>query len=741
MSLISLLDQTIPESQKDEEWHILHATTYVSSSYDNNNNQKSEITKYFRAYQAELNDEERELTKSVTCPGGIDLGQEYIVYPLIQSKIEQIVGEFMLRPIRRKAYAIDKKSQDAKLKKKVAMVTEEIMRELSEDINKEAGFKTETENQNIDLPKDVEEFFEKSYKMISEEVADGLLRLFLDVNKEKNKFRSLFTDYAICDRAHAVLDKSKGHTTLRKVHPSDADYDLNPYEVVQKDHDSFFENYYLTENEIYNSFLELTNEQKKEVKNMFNQLSGNSGNDSSDVEQISYSDKFNGWTNNSNKTDRIRIVIAKWKSRKRNSFKVSPSSDGKRKFHKKLKEDYKPRKSDVIKHLDIEVPRFCVMIGPDICLDWGEMPERYTRVDAKWTCFLPVVSIVRDNTIGSSAIKSVAAKLYQLQQMASEILFELRLAMKSAGDSRALVYDAAQMPKAFASTGGLNRVFHHLKKDKLLVINTKDKGNERNTFNQFTSLDLSQKGGINDLMQGLAYIEDLASKFVGISPEREGQVHQNQTATGTNKALRGSYARTEIIFTPFDEFIQAILERAIMKMQHDYEEGQVIQYVFGDMKTKFMKIFKEFFSADLGVYLSDGRKDLEISEKINQATELAIQGTNTPEMMMGLIEVFEGESASEKKAVFARILKSLEEVRQQNQQAAQEQFKAEQEAESKAKEEEAQLTREGYQKDENVAHIYKDGKAQESLQKTASAEKIKAAELTVAQQEKNKEKE
>lgn len=743
MSLLPLPDQTIPETQKTKEWHMGHIRDYVgaSSNDDTIGTQKSEIRKYYRAYLAQLNEKERELTEAITCPGGIDLGQEYIVYPLIQSKIEQIVGEFMLRPIRRKAYAIDKKSKDKKLQKKVMMVTEEIMRELSSDVNEKVGFETETQNKNVSLPKDLEEFFEKDYKMISEEVADGLLRLFLDVNKEKTKFRGLFTDYAICDRAHAVLDKKKGHTTLRKVHPLDAEYDLDPLEVVQGDHQYFIENYYLAENEIYNSFPGLSKKDREKVKVMFLQLSGNYGEDSLQDNDLSFSDKYKGWSMDSNKTYRLRVVVGKWKSRKRNSFKMSKTSDGEKVIPKKLKEDYKPREKDVIKHIDKEVPRFCVMIGPDVCLDWGEMPERYTRIDAPWTCSLPIVSIVRDNTVGTSAIKSIAAKLYQLQQMASEILFELRLAMKSAGDSRALVYDAAQMPKEFASTGGINRVLNHLKKDKLLIINTKQKGNDKTNFNQFTSLDLSQKGGINDLMQGLAYIEDLASKFVGISPEREGQVGQYQTATGTDKAIRGSAARTEIIYTPFDEFIQVILERAVMKMQHDYEEGQVIQYVFGEMKTKFMKIFKEFFSADLGVYLSDGRKDKDMADRIDQATELAIQGTNTPEMMMGLIEVFEGESASEKKAVFARIIKSLDEIRAQNQKAAEEAQKAEMEADAQKEAEASQLKREGFQKDKDVAYIYKDGKAQESLQKTASAEKIKAAELSVAQQQKNNEKE
>lgn len=732
MNSFSIIDQTIPEKQKTESWHMDHIIGHVIMTCDDEdyNSQRLEIEKYFRAYEAELSDEEIELTKPITCPGGIDLGQEYIVYPLIQSKIEHVVGEFMIRPIRRKVYAIDKKSKSEKLNEKVNMLTEKIMREISKEISPDLGFEAETENPELELPDDIEEFFQKDYKMISEEVGEGLLRLFLDVNKQRLKFRDSFIHYAICDRAHAVLDKKEGHTYLRPIHPLDVETDLDPYKIVQDNHDYIYENFYLTENEIYNSF-ELNTEQKESVRTMFANLNGN------DSDLNSSSKKYKGWLkSDSNKRNRVRAVVAKWKSRQRTSIKVSESKKvpGK-KFYNKLKEDYKPRKTDVIKHIDKEVPRFCIMIGPDICLDYGIMKERYTRVDAKWSCFLPAVSIIRDNTVGTSKIKSIAAKLYPLQQMASEILFELRLAFKSAGDSRALVYDAAQMPKDFASTGGLNRVINHLKKDKLLIINSKDKGNNRNSFNQFTSLDLSQKGVANELIAGLAYIEDLASKFVGITPEREGQVGQYQTATGTDKAIRGSSARTEVIYSPFDDFIQAILEKAIMKMQHDYEEGEVIQYVFGEMKTKFMKIFKEFFAADLGVYLADSRKDKEMSERINAATELAMQGTNTPEMMMGLIEVFEGDNASEKKATFGRILKRLDQLRIENQKAAQEQAEAEAQAEKETRAEDIQIKREGFANNIDVAEIYKEGKSSDNLQNNATKEKIKAAELSAKNQE------
>lgn len=730
MSSLILPDQTIPETKKSKQWHIDHAFDYVSFSIsDSYNSQREEMLKLYRAYNAELSEKEKDLVKAITCPHGIDLGTEYVVYPLIQTKIEQIVGEYMTRPLRRKTYVLDKKSKNEKYDKKLNMLSEEFMRSIANDIEKDLGYKPQTENADQELPEDIEEFFEKDFKDVAEEVADGLLNIFLDVRKEKHKIKEYLLDYCITDRAHAVLTKKHGYTASRKVHPLDCIYDLDPYCVVQDNHDFFFEDYFLTEQEIYNSYPKLTKKQKKQVKVMFANAQ-EATETSYQSDQLTYSQKYNGWFNTDNKKHRMRCVHAVWKSHKKVSIKRSVDKN-EQEHYKKLPEDYKERKNDEIHDIIGDLPRFVTMLGPELCLDYGVMEERFHMVDDPFSSILPVVSIVRENSSGTSLIKSVAAKLFQLQQIASEVLFEIRLALKSAGDSRVLVYDAAQTPSEFSKTGfqnGLNRVMHHIKKDRLMVINSKEKG-FKNTFNQFTSLDLSQKGAIQDLFNGLAVIEDLASKFVGISPEREGQIGQYQTATGTDKAIRGSFARTEVIYTPFDDFIQAMLEKVLLRAKFDYKKGEVLQYIIGKYKTKFLKLFDKFFNADIGVYLSDARKDQETAQRIDAAAELTLSNANTPEMVMGLIEVLEGETAVEKKAVFQRMLNSLQKLRAEQQEA---QAKAEaetQEKENIEKEKDRNLTREGHDKDIEVAEIYVQGKGMDRAMDNKSKEVIKAAEI------------
>ncbi len=736
MSLLSLPDQTIPENEKSKEWHIDHAISYATYSItDNYNDQRREMLKLYRAYNAELSDDEQKLTKNITCPHGSYLGIPYVVYPLIQSKIEQFVGEFIQRPVRRKAYVVDKKSKNKKFDEKLKMLSEQVMREILEKSKQNLGFTPETDNPQMQIPEDVEAFFEKDFKPAAEEIADSIINIFLDVRKEKQKLKQLFVDYCITDRAHVVFNKKFGFTSMRKIHPLDADYDIDPYKVVQENHDYFFENYYLTENEIYNTFPELSQPDKEKIKVAFAAIS-DTDSTTYESQELGNSQKYNGWFETSNKVHRLRIISAMWKSRKRISIKINENKKG-REFYKKLSDTDKTRESDKIEHIDGEMPRHVIMVGPYVVLSWGVMDKRYSHIDDPFTCELPVLSIVRDNTVGTSLIKSIAAKLFQLQEMASEVLFEIRLALKSAGDSRVLTYDTAQTPKEWTKSGyenGLNMVMHHMKKDKLFLYNSKQKGANQNS-KPFDSLDLSQKGGIQDLFNGLAIIEDLASKFAGMSPEREGEIGQYQTATGVDKAIRGSTARTEVIFTPFDEFIQALLEKVILAAKYDYEKGEVIHYIFGEMKTKFLMLIEDFFLADFGIYLSDARKDKEAADRIDRAAELALSNSNTPEMVMGLIEVFEGESAVEKKAVFQRMLNSMAKMQAEQQEAASEAQQAEIQADTQDKDKNRKVQYAGHEKDIDVAEIYVQGKGVSDVLKSTSAERIKAAELSEKRRE------
>ena len=371
------------------------------------------------------------------------------------------------------------------------------------------------------------------------------------------------------------------------------------------------------------------------------------------------------------------------------------------------------------------------MCGPDLVLEYGVDNERASRIDDPKNDSIFVAAIRRNNNLSAMQMRSAAYKLLQLQEFASECLFELRLAMRR-NNGRVLVYDAAQVPKQFLKSGGytnaINRVMHHAKKDQFLIINSADKQSRYN-FNQFTSLDLSTKGLMQDLFNMLGLIEELAGKFLGLSPQREGNIDQYESATGTERAVSQSTARTEIYVKPFESFLKYLLDKVLIKGKYVYEENETAQYIFGDLKTKFFKIYPDYFQEDVGVYIADNFAEQKKKSVIDSAATQALSNAATPDLILSLIETLNADTAGESEAIFTRAVKAMNKLKEQEAESAAASQQASQEATAKIEQGKIDLKREEFQNNLDVKMLEINGRANAENNKTTSQEKIKIAEL------------
>jgi hypothetical protein len=600
----------------------------------------------------------------------------------------------------------------------------------------------------MELPEDIEAFFEDGFQTTAESVGQALVDFLLYAQKNIKKISQICLDYFISDRCHMSIDIDQNHISLRPVHSLDAYSDLDPYKDVQDNHEFFFESYWLSQNEIFNKFPNLDDNKKKKIKEIFKNLGlpGTETESNTHKNELTHSYKYGQWYRTDNKVNRIRCVYARWKSKKVLRWKKSFNKKYKKYHWKKLPDDYQVKEKDEknIDYLTPDVQRYCVSVGPDICLEYGIDEYRLSSEDNLLETKLDVVSLVRENYSGSSTIKSIAASLYHLQNMASEILFELRFALKKAGNDRVLVYDTAQTPKELnkgSVTNALKKVNDHIKRDAIMYINSKQKGS-KNSFNQFTSLDISQTKGIKILIDSLAIIEQLADRFTSIPQERSGDVPVHQTATATEVAIGGSSSKNEILFQPLDHFFAEVIMRMLQKSKLFYNENQIIQYVIGDNKTKFLKLYKEFFDADLGCYFGDPGKDLRLQQMIDQAAQMSMASANTPEVILGLIDVMEGDTASEKKAMFQKMLDKMEEMRQENIAAEQKQAEEQTKQAQIAQQQKDKEHKEKMQNNIDVANIYANNKAYgDNLKATTTKEVAEMNNNTKLASEANKSKE
>jgi len=655
---------------------------------------------------------------------------EYQIYNLIEQKIEQLVGDYFDRPALRKAYVLNKGAQIRKLNAKIEMMAEGIFRELNKEFQEKTGVALETENPEMEIPEDVEIFFQKDYRDSAEAVADSLIEKFLDVDRQKSLLPETIKDFLISDEAHLKIIDDNGTVKWVKGHPLEVDCDLDPAKVVQDDHEMYVDTNWMTENEIYNNW-NLTKEQKSAIKQNFLLLQNlSSGGNINKFDQNSELIGNKNWYVSDNKSFRLCIVHMVWKSRKQIRTKVVTKENGNKNYVLlNDKDNERTRENEKIIKANPEVGRFCIMIGPDVCLDYGIEPHRNYHVSNKKKCYLDVVSIKRQNTIGSGQIRSVAAKLYKMQYWASEILFELRAAMRR-NKGKVMMYDVSQTPKQYLKGGGnpLNRVMHHMTKDQMVFFNSKEKNN-RYGFNQFTAVDLSNQHHIKNLIEGLMLVEDMSDRMVGLTPGRQGQAGQHTTATNVDSQRKASFSKTENYYRPFDDFVRVCLERVLMKSKNVYKKNEFIHYVIGDLEQKFLQIMPEFFDSDIGIYFNDSGKDQRKKQVIDQAAEAALQNAQTPQMMKALVDILCEDTAVESMSILDNAVQSMEKMEQQRMAAEQEANQAAAQQKQFEREEDNALIKRGQDKDIVVAGIYADQKSDQVKNTTQSNELIKLADI------------
>lgn len=729
-----LTNQKIPESKKNIDWHKGHINEFVTMMVKHTDDErKQKQLEVWKAYLCVTNKEGQLANAPVTKPYGLSLGMEWIDYPLIESALEQMAGEFITRGIKRKTYVINKKAQTAKLNELYDMISEEVLREANKELEPALGFVPETESPEKELPEDIEEFFETGYKTISEQVSDTILQQVLIAKKEIDKVYRLFLNFLLFDECIATVTEKNGHPCIDVDNIFETFIDFDPNKDVQDNAQYQIKNKWHSFNTIINSY-ELTKEEENILKGYLSNQDRRTDSDidlsGMDTDGYDSPVNYGNWLKGEKDLLQIRCVEMRWISYVQLRVKVAVTKSGKE-LYKKLPENYKERKGDNIKSIWVQQKRKCFMVGPDLVLDWGVDEERFSRIDTPKEDSLPVVAIRRNNSLNSMQVRSAGSKLLQLQEFASECLFELRLCMRR-NNGRVLVYDAAQVPKQFLKTGGyqnaINRVMHHAKKDQFLIINSQDK-QSRYAFNQFTSLDMSSKGAMQDLFSTLALVEQLAAKFIGISPQQAGQVTQYETAVGTERAVTQTTVRQEVYVKPFESFLKYLFDKILIKGKYCYEEGEVAQYVFGDLKTKFFKVYPEYHQEDVGVYIADNFAEQKKKQTIDAAASQTMQSAQTPELILNLIETLNADTAGESEAIFKRGIKALNKLREEQSKAEQAAAQAQAEAEKAKTDLETELKREQFQNNIDVANIYNDGKTVTESMKNEAQKTMKLADI------------
>jgi hypothetical protein len=739
-------NQNIPESQKDNvEFHMKHIYAFIHNTTTSHYTQRTkDILELSYAIVAKASPKSRQIIEStLTKQYGDDLQVPFVIYPLIEQKLEDAIGYYRLRPLRSKTAVINKTAVNSKLQEIMIRITEAAERHINSEaeaeIMSDTGKQVELGSTNPDLEvPDLDKIddFIANYRTEVERIGETVLDYILNAKGEKEKIYLAAEFFLAFGDCALFIDEKNGNPSLYVPHPLEYFCDELPTENINSDVEICALDQWFSENEILNKF-DLLESERKKLSDLFR----------GDTEEFRISEDLGlskqDFIRNTNGVKKCRVVTVYWKSRRKLEYKEFENKKTKKKgafkIDGRIKERDKKRLIDneELDVIDVENIRHITMVGPELVLSWGVLKNQITSVGDPRKRFIPFVRIKSDNAMRTGEVRSMAKKLLFLQEFASEILWELRFSIRQI-DGNVLMYDTSMFPKELfgdfnrrgnSANKAMDKIMRLLKKERIMLVNTKDKRSN----GYANSINVSQKGRMSDLMQMFALIEQMADKICGIPSQKANQVYQK--ATVAELQAQNTTSRLEEYFGIFESGLEKALNYLTAKGQQLYKKNDILSFIGGDGAQKFIEITEDWANDDLGVKFVNNRKDYESKNNIDQMATRIMSTTDKIEVMIAMLDVLDSENYEEAKGLLLRYQKQAAEEAQVAQQAMQEQAKAAQEAQQAEIQNENEQKALDRQNNIDVAMINHNSKAELESMKIKNENYRKAADIETKNRE------
>ena len=368
---------------------------------------------------------------------------------------------------------------------------------------------------------------------------------------------------------------------------------------------------------------------------------------------------------------RIRVVSCEWKSLRAIKFKLSDNKyDPSRPFRKMVKDTYKKRKGEKIETKWVDDVWEATLVGGKILVNARRRDNQVRSIDDPGKTSLSYVGCIKGNTTGAST--SLVDMLDNIQMLYNIVVYQIELAMARSG-GKAVVYDVSQLPTNIGMD--MQQVMYHLKTDGIIPINSKDEGNQVQSFNQFQQIDFTLSQSVQQLINLKVMLEEMSGQISGVTRQREGAVGQYEYVGNVQRSVVQSATITESWFYSHGECKQRVLERLCNLMKVSWAGGKKAGMILGDGAYKFLNVMPDIALQDFGIYVGDSGKDDSMKQVVQQLSQAALQAGTID--MLGVIKVLRSDTMTEAEKVLEQ---AMSEMKKQQQEVLQEQQQAQQAA-------------------------------------------------------------
>ena len=674
----SMPSMVVAEKDKNEDWCrsvLLAVTQYMGHESGEYHSNRTKDIRNYQIYNGQLSQGDYSY---ITEQYGLTYPARLVNYPIIAPKIDLLIGEELRRPMDIKVTTVNKSAVLRKHDHKVALIMRDLLSDFHEEIQEKMNIDVLMEGQGMPVPEDIETYMKYNYREMVEETAQDGLEYVTNRYNLKDVMKEGFRDLLVTGKEFYKVSVQNGDPYVRRVDPRNIVYDDSFHSDFLDDAGWVGEERYLSVNEINDEYKDsLTTDDLIELDKMRNlYVGGDMDNYNSSFEWV---DAAHGRDN------RIRVVSCEWKSLRALRFKVSENKyNPSRPFRKLVKDTYRKRKGDVIETKWVDDIWEATMIGGKILVNARRRDNQVRSVDDPGKTPLSYVGCIYGNTTGKST--SMVDLLDNIQMLYNIVVYQIELAMARSG-GKAVVYDVSQLPTNVGMD--MQQVLYHLKPDGIIPINSKDEGNQVQSFNQFQQIDFTLSQSVQQLINLKVMLEDMAGQISGVSRQREGAVGQYEYVGNVQRSVVQSATITESWFYSHAECKQRVMERICNLMKVCWANGKKAGMILGDGAYKFLNVMPNIALQDYGVYVGDSGKDDSMKQVVQQLAQSALQSGTID--LLGVIKVLKADTMTEAEKVLEQAMTEMQKQQQAQQQQAMQAQQAAAQAKQSEFEAEAQL--------------------------------------------------
>jgi hypothetical protein len=649
--------QSIPESEKDIDWHrknidaILKYHTYNKGYLHVRKNDHEN-------YMIVNGDFDHKQFEYVTDMYGITAPARLVNYPIILPKLDLLAGELISQALQYTVNVTNRNAIRRKNEKRIQVAAEVVLKPIRREIEKAIGMPIPDEELGQEVPEDVDAYTKMKFRDHVEEMVYTGLSYCTQKWGLESVFKRGFYDLGITGKEFYRVYIKNGDPYAERVDPRSMIYDMDSDKENIKDGKfAGVENWY-TVNEILDMYkFHLTEDQIKEIEEYERQ------------DTYWYNDQnsvFESYIHSEGEQLKVRVVDVQWRSLRTVKYKVSPNKyDPEQDYYKRVKDDYKPKKNEKIVSKVVNDVRQGVKIGHEMVIKWGRKPNQVRYEENYSNTQLDFFGVVRNNFNGKTL--SVVDSLKNIQILYNIVMYQIELALARSG-SKAIVYDVSQKPKKVP----LEDVMYHAKNSGLILINSRQEG--MSNFNQFQSIDFTLSQSVAQMINLKAMLEDTADKLTGISAARAGVTKSGDLVGVTERNVMQSTLITAPLFDLHYQVVGDVLQGMSNLMKTAWANEGRMANVFGDMGMQTFKIDKSIALDEYGIFIENSGREVQRKQSMLALMDrYASSGNLDP---MASIKAVNADNATEIESILTQGLEAVQAASlemQQQQMALQEQ--------------------------------------------------------------------